>query len=228
MAEIIPIHMLMVNAFLLKGDRLMLVDTGVEAGRASLLKKLAKLGVAPADLSLAIHTHLHVDHTGSSQYLQQQGVKLAVHAAECHLLEQGRSAPVTPRWQRDKTEKHGKGGTFPAASVDIVVEDSLDLHPYGIDGEVIHTPGHSPGSVSVIVRGKDGIGVVAGDLLIGGFFGFFNPRTPRRHMIINNLEQMRASIDRVLSYSPAQVYLGHGGPISGPVLQNWFNRQSWK
>jgi hydroxyacylglutathione hydrolase len=116
--------------------------------------------------------------------------------------------------------------TFPEARADVVIEDRLDLRPFGLAGEVIHTPGHSPGSVSVVVSGPGGeTSIIAGDLLIGGLLGFLNPRTPRRHMIIHNLEQMWASVERLLAYRPALVYLGHGGPISGADLRDWFERE---
>jgi hydroxyacylglutathione hydrolase len=117
--------------------------------------------------------------------------------------------------------------SFPPACADVVIADQLDLRPFGVAGEVIHTPGHTPGSLSIVLpAGADGPCILAGDLLIGGLFGFLTPRRPRRHMIIHDLPQMWRSVKRLLDYRPSLVYLGHGGPISGADLQDWYEREA--
>ena len=51
---------------------------------------------------------------------------------------------------------------IPAATVDVVVpDDGLSLEPCGVRGQVLHTPGHTPGSVSIVLDSGDAI---VGDL----------------------------------------------------------------
>jgi hydroxyacylglutathione hydrolase len=61
---IVPIRLSISNAFLVRGERPVLIDTGCPGDTDTLLRALAKEGVAVRDLSLILHTHGHRDHAG--------------------------------------------------------------------------------------------------------------------------------------------------------------------
>ena len=79
--SILPRHML--NSFILVGDRPVLVDSGMPGQATKTLAALAGEGFAPADVSLILITHRHVDHIGSAAALRRAtGAPVAVHALD--------------------------------------------------------------------------------------------------------------------------------------------------
>ena len=90
---------------------------------------------------------------------------------------------------------------------DIVIDESMPLHDYGVDARVLTTPGHTPGSISVLADSGE---LIAGDLIAGSFLGAVRHRPanpPFHHDRTLNL----ASHDAVLALDPAVGYVGHGG-----------------
>jgi glyoxylase-like metal-dependent hydrolase (beta-lactamase superfamily II) len=82
---------------------------------------------------------------------------------------------------------------------DIVIDESMPLHDYGVDARVLTTPGHTPGSIPVLADSGE---LIAGDLIAGPFLGAVRhrPANPRfRHDRTLNL----ASLDAVLALDPA-------------------------
>ena len=226
MTEIIPIRLTAVNVYLVKGQRPILVDSGTSGSLPALLKALSEHGVDPRDLSLLIQTHTHVDHAGSTHALQEQyGVPVAVHAAESFDLAHGGKIPEDKPasfFTRLITRLVPQG--FSPAQPDVEVHATLDLRPYGVEGCAVHTPGHSPGSLTVIV---DGCGAIAGDLLMGGnLVGLINPTRPNFPMIIDDKALLLASVRRVLDFAPERIYIGHGGPFHCEDVARWLERVS--
>jgi glyoxylase-like metal-dependent hydrolase (beta-lactamase superfamily II) len=82
------------------------------------------------------------------------------------------------------------------------------LDEYGLAGRVISTPGHTPGSVSVLLDSGEAI---VGDMVIGDFFWLL--RRPGPPLIAWDLERNWESARRFLGLSPRIVYVGHGGPF---------------
>jgi hydroxyacylglutathione hydrolase len=139
-----------VNAFLIYGRTITLVDTGVAGSEKEIFDYIRSTGRDPSEISLIIQTHAHPDHIGATQAIQKvTGCAVAIHAAERSWIEdvalQNRDRPV-PGFDVLV------GG---AATVDRVLEDGdvLDLDgDHILDLIVFHTPGHSPGSVSLLLR----------------------------------------------------------------------------
>jgi glyoxylase-like metal-dependent hydrolase (beta-lactamase superfamily II) len=85
-----------------------------------------------------------------------------------------------------------------------------------VRGTVLHTPGHTPGSLSLHLAGG---ALIAGDLLMGGHLGgMVQPTRPRYHYIAANIDQVRASLARVLGLRPTRMYVGHGGPLAPAAI----------
>jgi hydroxyacylglutathione hydrolase len=89
-----------------------------------------------------------------------------------------------------------------------VFEEEWRLEDYGVSGRVIPTPGHTPGSVSVLLDSGEAI---VGDMVIGDFLRLLcRPGLP---IVAWDMERNRESIRRFLDLSPRIVYVGHGGPF---------------
>ena len=86
---------------------------------------------------------------------------------------------------------------------DIPLEDGQSLAEYGIEASVLHLPGHSQGSIGVLTGEGD---LICGDL-------FWNTRKPRLHPLIDDLEQIRASVARLRDLPISMVHPAHGKPF---------------
>jgi glyoxylase-like metal-dependent hydrolase (beta-lactamase superfamily II) len=130
-----------------------LVDPGLRMrfARRKLRAGLAAIGAAPADVRRVVVTHAHVDHVGGlASLVADSDAEVRAHEREAVYLRDGR----TPRMQR------GRPRSFPAVTV---AEEFLDgtLLPGRL--RAVHTPGHTPGHVS-LVHEPTGV-LVTGDAL---------------------------------------------------------------
>ncbi len=134
-----------VYIYLIHGRKICLIDSGVASSSQIILDHQTHAGRSPKDISLLILTHAHPDHIGAAKALKNiSGCVIAAHAAEKAWIEdvdlQEAERPV-PGF------KSLVEGSIP---VDLILKDGdvLDLGD-GLDMQVIHTPGHSPGSISL-------------------------------------------------------------------------------
>jgi glyoxylase-like metal-dependent hydrolase (beta-lactamase superfamily II) len=85
---------------------------------------------------------------------------------------------------------------------------------------VIFTPGHTPGSVSILT---DDHQAIVGDLCGGGWLlGQFQPGRPRYHYWASSVEDVQASLKRVFASQPSQIHVGHGEPLDGRKAGQFF------
>lgn len=225
MVETIPIPLSVSNAFLLKGERPILVDSGNPNETPAILNALQQAEVAPEELALILHTHAHGDHCGSSLDLKRLGqIPTAIHRADEEMLQKGLNGPLVPTSQLLKLMMPlMPPGTFSGFQADLVIdEEEIDLAEYGVEAKVIHTPGHTPGSVSVITA--DGEAII-GDVLMGGLLGFWRPHQPHYHLLAYDLDLIRASLQKIMSYAPTRLYVGHGGPLRAEDVIQQFGWQ---
>jgi glyoxylase-like metal-dependent hydrolase (beta-lactamase superfamily II) len=141
-----------VHAFLVDGPTLTLVDAGVAGAEGELLARIGRRGRRPGELATLLLTHAHPDHVGAARPLREAtGCRVAVHEAERRWAEdtaaQARERPV-PGFDRLVA------GPVPVARA-LREGDVVDLGTAGAL-RVLHTPGHSPGSV-VFLDEADGV-----------------------------------------------------------------------
>jgi glyoxylase-like metal-dependent hydrolase (beta-lactamase superfamily II) len=201
--------LLNVMAYLLIGDRVVLVDTGVAGQADRILARLAQEGRAASDVSLILLTHGHGDHAGSVAALKEAtGASLALGAGDeekyfagrdFEMHARGATGSVLMRFLRRRPRPHHAPGPAP----DVIIASETSLAPYGVDAVAVPSPGHSRGSLSVFTADGDAL---VGDLLGGG--GQSRPE-PRRGVFVSDEAAMDASIKAVLARSPRHVFTGH-------------------
>ena len=163
----LPLHG--TNAYVISGDHHVLVDTGPERARTALLDGLAHLGLGGEDLSLVLATHAHATSIGNAAYLQRVfHVPVAVHGADAPILASGLDRVTGYAGVLGSALRLFADTRFDALPPDIVFGHTLSLEPFGSGGTVVHTPGHTIGSTTVVLPTGDAI---IGDLLSGGWFG---------------------------------------------------------
>ncbi|MCU0463605.1 MAG: MBL fold metallo-hydrolase [Anaerolineae bacterium] len=217
----------MANVYIVRGERTVVVDTGQAKQAGKIARTLEKLGVAAGAVSLILLTHAHIDHAGSAQDLKNLiNAPLACHPLEVERLHAGSNGPMTPMGLEARLLHRFIDVPYPRAAHDLTVDESTDLRAYGIAGKLVHTPGHTPGSLSVVM--DDGSAII-GDLLRGGALGGFVlshiPRMP--YFLPNpaeNIPTVRASVDKLLQMGAQRFYVGHGGPLSREAVAGWLAR----
>jgi glyoxylase-like metal-dependent hydrolase (beta-lactamase superfamily II) len=199
-----------VMSYLLLGDRVVVVDTGVAGQTQRILATLAAHGRSAADVSLILLTHGHGDHAGSAIALHEAtGAPVALGAGDEEKCLSGVDTEMRARHPLNKTlllairRRHALSPSPVGPVADIVIDQERSLSEFGIDAVVVPTPGHSRGSLSVFTA--------AGDALVGDLMGGRGrePRTMRRGGFVCDEDAMSASIRCVIARAPDRIYTGH-------------------
>lgn len=205
--QILPINLGMVKAFLIKGDGYILVDTGVEKSYQAILRFLEENKINPKEISLIVISHHHSDHVGSlGKMVEQTGAKVLIHKSEEEYLERGESVPVKIHHPLFKLlMKMMKEPVLSKMKGDILVEDTYDLKPFGVDGRVIHTPGHTKGSLAVLLESGE---VVVGDSINGRIKN--GKSVALEPFFWNDIDLTRVSMERLVKEGAKVFYNAHG------------------
>jgi glyoxylase-like metal-dependent hydrolase (beta-lactamase superfamily II) len=192
-----------------------LVDAGMPGQGEKLDEAFAELGVDPESVQLIIATHGHLDHIGSISHAQQvTGGSVLCHRSLAESLansEMEQAVPQTKNLGVRVMNYLASRLSFTGAKPDIVMDDEFDLNDYGIAGKIIHTPGHSASSISIILdNGEALIGDLVRDEDTGeiGFGAFYEDK-----------EVLLDSLERVAAYEPRIIYLSHGTYINNNTLK---------
>lgn len=200
-----------VNAFLLKGTELVLVDTGTSSAERRIRDRLA----AHADMSKLRHvlvTHHHVDHVGPLAALAGEGVTVWAHPVDARVIR-GRTARPTPD-SRHVLEKAGVwaiesfGPKAKPARVDRALTDGEEI-PIGEGLIAYHTPGHTAGHMSFLMPSKRVlfVGDAAANYLgrLGTPVGIYN----------EDHDEVRRSIAKIAALDFDIACFGHGRTLKG-------------
>ena len=215
---IIPLMFRGVNVYAVRGEKTILVDAGTPGMADAILAGLAKLGVREEEIGLILITHGHPDHVGSAAELKKRlGVPLAIHRDEAGWLRGGRTEgtpiPVRPFGYLLKPLVKPE---LPACEPDILLEEGQRLDDYGLDARLLHTPGHSIGSLSFLFPNGD---CIAGDVMAGGFVRENRPDYP---FFLDDRAVLHESIARLVAETTGRFYFGHGQPADTASVRRRF------
>lgn len=169
------------------GASRLLVDLGWPGTLGKMQANLRRMDVPLEEIRYGLATHYHIDHAGLAQELKQVGTPLLV------LDVQVAAIPLMKKWTKPQDRY-----------VDITLHDNVTvscaesrslLEEIGIPGEILHTPGHSDDSVSLLL--DDG-SVFTGDLTPPAFIGVEDPKV------------VLASWRLLRERGARRVYPGHG------------------
>lgn len=203
-----------------------LVDTGKPGNSHLIAQALHEIGASFDDITHIVHTHGHSDHCGSTAEILNlhPHIKAVIHTADEHMCAAGVSDPVQNTRLFSRLLRLVINPSFPRFKNDIKIKsDHSDLlRELGIAADIIHTPGHTPGSISIVA--DDGKAII-GDVLMGGILGGkLLPSRPQYHYYVTNLSELQSSIHTLLSTGSHTFYVGHGGPIQHRLVRRWFER----
>ena len=179
-----------VNCYILaKEDNAICIDPG--GSPEKIIKILEDNNLS---LEAIINTHAHFDHVGANAALAEKyDCPVYVHESDLKSLED--SVANLSVWFNEelKTGYEIK-----------LLHDNENMTLGGLDFEVIHTPGHTPGCVCLLQNGN----LFTGDTL-------FNMSIGRTDLPGSNQEDMRQSLVKLKSLDPSlKVYPGHNEPTT--------------
>ncbi len=180
-------------AFLLTLAEPVLIDTGAGRSIDKLIANIRTVGVDPAAVSTVILTHNHIDHVGGAPYLRERyGARLIMHELDAPAIQSG---------DNRATAAEMYGVSFPPTPVDVTVTgDEYRLTVGGDTIVLIHTPGHTPGSLSPYID-LGGRRILFAQDVHGPFMAAFG----------SDIGQWRESMERLITLAPDILCEGHFG-----------------
>lgn len=223
--QIIPFQSSINTCYILKDKGAVLIDGGYPGEKRAFSRLLADSGMKPEEIRLIILTHGDFDHVGGTKELQElTGAKIAIHEKDRENLEKGIfhwPGGVTPWGKFSRTmfkPLMKRMAAFPAAKADIMLDDQgLSLQEYGIPGKVVYTPGHTYGSVSVLLE--------TGDAFVGCLAHNKVPFVlkPRLPIYAKDIEMLKQSWKIVIDEGARIIYPGHGKPFPLEKILKYLN-----
>jgi glyoxylase-like metal-dependent hydrolase (beta-lactamase superfamily II) len=217
-----------VNAYLLEGEPLTLIDTGPKTAeaQAALEAGLAQYGPRVDDVRRIILTHGHVDHFGNAAWLRaRSGAQIFAHPADAPKF-------AGERWVVEHLRRHFVLAGLPESFLGVFTDRMRELRqlydpvtellplqdgdslPVGVERvRVLHCPGHSLGHICLFHL--EGI-LIAGDLLLADISPNPIVEFTQEGRRIATLPQYLHSLRRVLLLNCEVAYPGHGGPLGNP------------
>ena len=197
------------NVYLIDtGGELLLVDTGYKGKELLLIERVRSLGYSASRITAIILTHHHPDHIGGlAGLVKLTKAKVIAHAADAPIIN-GRlpqPGPSRPAWLHRASYPFNRMLATRPVDVDIEVIDGDEL-PLAGGIRILHTPGHTPGSICVFLK-RSGV-VFTGDLLAQRF-GLKWPSIP----FTADVDQLRHSVKKLTAHEFESACFGHGSPI---------------
>ncbi|WP_258099419.1 MBL fold metallo-hydrolase [Marinoscillum pacificum] len=209
----------MMNCFIIQGKNgLVLVDTGVPGSSRKIFEEINNHGFSPSDIRLIVVTHGHMDHFGSVGEINRElKVPVLAHQLDTPFYEKGEANVATMKptvlWAH-LFKRLVKGIKTRSFTPDIIMDqEEYDLNEWVTGAKIIHTPGHTAGSISVVLPNKEAIimDMMSSGVGLGGIMLHSRVKHPAFH---DDLSLLKQSFDKILAYDLDVFYLGHGKPVS--------------
>ncbi|MEN8139252.1 MAG: MBL fold metallo-hydrolase [Bacteroidota bacterium] len=214
------------HCYLIKDKGAIIIDSGPPFAGKNFLKKLADYSIAPKEIKLIVLTHGDFDHAGCAKEMQEIcGAKIAIHEKDRINLEEG-----IFNWPKGVTTwgKISRSLLLPllknnvnlkTVKADIVLDGrEMSLEKYGIDGKIIYTPGHTIGSVSVLLDSGEAF---VGCMAHSGFPFRLSPGLP---IYAENIDLLKESWKLLIDRGGTMIYPAHGNPFPAEEIKKYIYR----
>ena len=180
-----------------------LIDSGVGYGIDRIEDNIRSLGFEPAGVWHIVATHCHIDHIGGlAAWKERYGSKIIAHELDRAGIEGENNSLIAASMY---------GVDYRPVKVDTLLKGELQRIMLGdLNFTFLHTPGHTPGSISVYIDTKDGRVLFGQDI-----HGPFSPAWG------SDLKQWRASMQKLLALKADVLCEGHAGIYRGEKIRKY-------
>ena len=187
------------NMVLVRGEAPILLDTGYGADLRGTETLLREAGAPPEALSLVVNSHYHCDHAGGNSGLQRAyGIPVAAHRWEAELVNRRDREACGVEWLDQPIEPY---------RVDRPLSDGDELDTEPVVLQVIHTPGHTLGHLSLYAPEEEIL--LLGDAVHGDDVAWLNPFREG----VGTAQRALESLDRLAALAVRRAFSGHGPEI---------------
>lgn len=174
------------SVYLVDLGELVVIDAGAGASAPQIVRNIERAGYDPSLVSTLILTHCHIDHVGGAEALRSRlGAQIVMHAGDADVVERGDRRMTAAFWYNVP---------FDPLAVDRRIEEEEAVLDIGVNRLVcIHTPGHTPGSISLYVD-LDGQRILFGQDIHGPFYAEFGSNMTAWHASMKKLLGLNADI----------------------------------
>jgi glyoxylase-like metal-dependent hydrolase (beta-lactamase superfamily II) len=185
------------------GSELVLIDAGVGYGLKKIEENMRLLGFEPAQVWHVVATHSHIDHIGGLAALKElYGSKVIAHELDRAGIE-GENNQLTAASMY--------GVDYRPVKVDVLLRGEMEKLRLGdLEFCFLHTPGHTPGSISVYFDTADGR-ILFGQDIHGPFSSSWG----------SDLAQWRKSMEKLLALHADVLCEGHAGVYRGEKIKRY-------
>lgn len=211
-SKVITIDTGIANLYLIPSkiqDKWILIDNGDSSDEKDLIPRLKAVGVNPENILVNIITHGHADHGGNSKYLQSKfSIPILAGLGDKAMHESGHNPEVlNAKGLFAHILKWFLNPNFSAYTADLYISKTMSLEKYGIEGKVVPSKSHTPGSLVVLLDTKEAF---VGDL-IRGSLGNKNQAT--EHFYMDDFELAHNDLLAYVNEGYVVFYPGHWGPL---------------
>ena len=219
--QIYPVRFGINRCYLIREEGVIMIDGGPPKKLKAFQKFIGGIPIRPEDIRLIVLTHGDFDHVGSAGEIRSlTGAKIAIHENDRETFEKAlHHFPTgTTAWGHSLrfilnpvTKVLFK---FPGQKADIVLDNSdYPLHEFGINGSIVFTPGHTSGSVSVLLESGDAF---VGCLAHNNLPFRLKPGLP---IFADDIEEVKRNWKRVIERGAKTIYPAHGDPFPVEIIK---------
>jgi len=222
--EVKCLRMGITNIYLIKtSGGFVLIDAGGQRKERRFEYLLAREGIRPRDIKLIIITHAHYDHVGSLAGIKRAcGSQVLAHPLEAEIMATGEAVIPPGTTLPGKTismigRRTRNVLSFEPIQTEIKVSTEYDMGIYGIKGSIVPTPGHTPGSISLLMNNGN---AYVGDLAVNWAWTGFLPGFAEAE------NEIYRSWDMIIQRGVKNVFPAHGSAFKIRGLQEALARRA--